>query len=409
MRLVRYGILSGHVFDQQGRPVPGRISAPGGRTIGGTRIIVLARSESGTGFRIAREVSPEEEGQFRVYDLPPGQYMLGLWYDNLKEGSGATLYPDNAHPRTFAIAGGEEFRDLDFSVTPQSVYEVSGKVQLPKAKTRFALALGLPEQPLLPIAQTLTEDDGAFRFARVPPGNYDLFVAGPDQGYGAHESLLGPEPFYARTRVGVSSNVTGLDIAVAPGKSLTVMLGAKGLDKPPAGCPQSATVGVELLEPWGIFPPNVQGVQLAFGKEQAIQKLTPGRVRVTATGLGANCFPGAPQIVDLSGDAPPTVTLEMASAAFIRGTLRGAEGQASQYTVVLLDSDSGASSEARLATPDAQGRFAFDGLRPGRYRIAAQPAGPAARWVADVSKMTELQLAGGAPTELDLPAKGAAR
>src|SRR5262249_24804294 len=60
MRLVRYGVLSGRVLNQQGQAVPGRIHGPSGRTLGGARVVVLVKSESG-GFRIAREREPDED------------------------------------------------------------------------------------------------------------------------------------------------------------------------------------------------------------------------------------------------------------------------------------------------------------------------------------------------------------
>jgi hypothetical protein len=63
-----------------------------------------------------------------------------------------------------------------------------------------------------------------------------------------------------------------------------------------------------------------------------------------------------------------------------------------------------------VAFPDAQARFAFEGLRPGKYRLAAQPATAArARWVADLEKMTEIEVLGGALTNIDLAAKRSER
>jgi len=72
--------------------------------------------------------------------------------------------------------------------------------------------------------------------------------------------------------------------------------------------------------------------------------------------------------------------------------------------VVLLNSES-TDSAAQLAFPDAYGKFNFGGLRPGRYRIAAHPSAEAkSRWVADVSRMIEIDVPGGSPTDLELPA-----
>ena len=60
----------------------------------------------------------------------------------------------------------------------------------------------------------------------------------------------------------------------------------------------------------------------------------------------------------------------------------------------------------QVVFPAGDGRFAFGGLRPGRYRVVAQPAGETsrARWVTDPARMIEMQIPAGAPTEMELPA-----
>jgi hypothetical protein len=399
VRLVRYAIFSGQVIDSQGRPALGRISAPGGRTIGGARITILAKTDAG--FRKVREVALGEEGTYRIHDLPPGEYTVALWYDGLKDGSGVMMIPDPARPRIFTVAGGEEFRDIDFQLVARPAFQVTGTVQLPKPKTRIALALGLPEQPLLPIAQFVTNgQDGAFKFERVPAGTYDLFVAGPDEGYGANESVLGPEPLFARTRIHVTgADVTGLDLSVAPGRTLAVKLAG---DRP-QGCPASVPVTAELLEPWGVRPSRP--TQVSFGKEDLLRHLTPGRVRLNAGDLGPNCFQPEAAIIDLSSESGPAA-VRLAAAGSIRGVLRAGAAKPAAFTVVLLENDSSTNAQARLAEPDADGKFAFDSLPPGRYRIAARPrtAEAKSRWVADISRMIEIQIPGGVPTDIELPA-----
>jgi beta-lactamase regulating signal transducer with metallopeptidase domain len=401
VRLVRYAVISGQVTDQQGKPVPGTIHAPYGRTIGGARVAVLAKTEAGEEARVVRELPLEEGGKYRVYDLPPGQYVVGLWYDGLKEGAGVQLYPDNAHPRAFTVGGGEEYPNIDFLVLPQGSNRVSGKVEVRKKGEVYSVALGLPEQPVLPIAQTLTKDDGSFEFDRVPTGAYDLFVGGPDHGYGMRMSLLGPDPVFARQKVAVSGNVENLTIALSPGRSVAVTLRGHGSDAPPPGCPQSVSVYAASLEPWALLFQN--NTMVAAGKETTVKNLAPGRFRLSAGSLGGGCYQANDAIADLSGETPAPVAIELAAAGQIHGTLAGA-ARPSGFAVVLLESGGVFGSETRLAFPDAQGRFAFESLHPGRYRIAAEPAAePKARWVADVARMTELEVTGGSATEVELP------
>lgn len=397
LRLVRYGVISGQVLDQQGQPEPGIIRAPYGRTIGGTRIAILTQNPSGE-FQRSQEATLEEDGKYRVYDLRPGQYAVAVAYDGLKDGSGFQMYPDNAHPRMFAVTGGEEYNDVNFTIVPRAVFDVSGKVELPAGQKQYALSLALPEQPLFPIAQTWTEDSGsgAFRFTKVPAGNYELFVGGPANGYGAHDTVLGQNPRFARLNVNVGQNVEGLDIAVSPGRKMKVTLRGHASDTLPEQCAKSTGVLLEFLEPWGLLLMN--RAQVTSGKEETIGDLAPARYRVTAFGLGKGCYQVNDGLVDLTSGDTGSVALEVAPAGRLEGTLPGAN-----LAVVLL---SAAGGQTQVAFPDADGHFAFDDLAPGKYRVGARPASAAkTRWVADVSKMTEVEIAGGGTVHVGLGVK----
>jgi hypothetical protein len=74
--------------------------------------------------------------------------------------------------------------------------------------------------------------------------------------------------------------------------------------------------------------------------------------------------------------------------------------------VALLAADPMSGERAVLAaTPDPQGRFSFEGLRPGRYYVSAQPSTASrSRWIADPARMTQIEIHGGSRTDLQLPA-----
>jgi len=148
-----------------------------------------------------------------------------------------------------------------------------------------------------------------------------------------------------------------------------------------------------------MFAPNAQ---VAFGKEQTIRNLAPGRFRVTTNGLGSGCYQVSQPVVDLRGDVVKPVAVELAAAASIRGLLKSTSAPATDFAVMLLDAGSTDGAQAQLAFPSQDGRFAFEGLRPGRYRMAARRAG------ADVSHTVEVDVPSGAPTivELSADAKG---
>jgi beta-lactamase regulating signal transducer with metallopeptidase domain len=408
VRLVRYAAISGEVRNAQGQPLAGRILSPGGRTTGSARVCLLRKSPDDGQLLLVDDETPAAEGRYRIQNVPPGEYAIALYYNGLPDGSGIQFYPDTAHPRFLTVAGGEEYRDVNFTVAGGSSYRVSGKVALPKPSDEFTLALGLPEQPMLPFAKALTEKGGVFHFEKVPPGSYDLFVAGPTEGYGAYDSMVKAEALYGRMRVQVGAqDVDGLEIAVAPGPSLPVILRGQGNGPVPEGCSPTARVTAEPLEPWGVMMTH-NSTQATVGKEATVPNLPPGRFRVNASNLGANCYQVERPVADLSGGNPGPVAVELAAAGSIRGSLRPVPERAAGYLVVLLESTG--SETARLAHVDSQGHFLINGLRPGRYRISAQSPqdAPKARWVGDVTRMIEIEIRGGSPTDLELPvvAKG---
>jgi len=422
LRLVRYGAIDGQATDGEGRPLPGRIGvdaqgrpmppdilAPNIRTAGSARVAVLVRAPAAGGLRVVRDMALEDNGRYRFHDLPPGEYAVGLWYSGLDVGSGVQLFPDSANPRFFTVQGGEDYSDVDFQVSSQPAYSVSGRIELPAGKAQFQLSLGLPEQPLLPVGQAVSEPDGSFRFAKVPAGTYTLFAAGPVGGGSAFLSLLGEgQRWFGRLHIQVGAqDLTGVAVPLATERSVNVVLrGPAGSAQPPEGCPKSAAVSATPAEPWSVMLTGRSPV--VFGKEQAVGKLPPGKVNLVATDLGAACYQAKPAMADLSAETPAPVAIELASAGSIRGTLKSAAAPVADLAVVLLAAGNAEDTQPRLAYPDEQGHFAFTALPPGHYRLAAHPRtnGARERWVALGAHALEIDVAGGAPSTVELTAEG---
>jgi hypothetical protein len=142
-------------------------------------------------------------------------------------------------------------------------------------------------------------------------------------------------------------------------------------------------------------------VEANFVKPQAVNDLAPIRYQVAVGRLGETCYSSG-QLLDLTSGVDDPVVITVTPAATVRGRVAGPGGD---FLIVLVASEPADSAEAVLAAyPDTQRRFSFTGLRPGRYRIGVFPAAEAskARWVADMARMTELDLDGGV-TEIDVP------
>jgi hypothetical protein len=196
-------------------------------------------------------------------------------------------------------------------------------------------------------------------------------------------------------------NVEGLTVATVKGRSVSFTLRAAGSNGPPAGCPSSAQLTLVSLEALGTS--ERRSVEVSFGKEATLDDVSPGRYRVVVANLGDACFSASAAAVDLTeGPATSKVAVEITPAGSIRGTLRAGSLKAADFAIVLLASD--ALDAAQVAYPDAESHFTFSGLRPGRYRIAAQRIGdtPQARWIPDLWRMSEIEVPGGSPTDVEL-------
>jgi hypothetical protein len=410
LRLVRYGVIKGQVVDPQGQPIVGAyvFALPKPRYGGPLRPLA---STSVTG-----QARVDMRGRYRLYNLRPGEYAVAVAFGASTMavgstgnavmvpgvGSGVQFYPNNAQPRFLAISGSEENQSIDFILVPPATTSVSGRVEQASANTAFWLALTPVDQPALAANVTQAAPDGSFYFEGIPSGSYYLFAAGPAAGRGAHGAILGPEPLFGRTLLEVGGQrIDGISLAVEGGRSVGFVLRALRDGQKDTACPQTARVQLTSLEDWGVMFEYRAEVS---AKAVRIDHLSPGRYQIDVSNLGDHCYAAAGQVLDLTHevDSKPVEVL-ITPAGEIRGQLTGAP-QPTLYSVVLLCSEPDQDDAVQIAFPDDEARFAFAGLRPGQYRIGAQPVVQgSARWVPGLARMVQIRVPGGTPTEVVLP------
>jgi len=404
IRLVRCGVISGRVVDAAGAPIRG------------VAVYALPKTSAGVplqpGNNPIRGHSAEanESGQYRLHNLPPGEYAVAAAYGASSFsfgrtgggasrpglGSGVQVYPTTARPNFFAVTGGEDYRNIDFTITPGTLAKVSGKLDRPDPKSSYWLALSPADQPSLAAAVTATKDDGSFQFEGIGPGNYQLTASGPVRGYGG-VAILGPEPFFGRTQVSVGSgDIENLAIPLQKGRTLTFTLAPTPKPDP---CPASGQLTLTPIEDWAAR--LTRTAELNFAQPQTITHIAPARYQLTLARLGDSCYQPEATTLDLTTAAPDQpIAIRVAPAGLIRGKLTGATAPTS-FAVALLSADTLNNPQPmQLVFPDATGHFSFAALRPGRYRIGVQRAAGATR--ADIANLTEVQVAAGAPTALEL-------
>jgi hypothetical protein len=409
IRLVRCGVITGHVLDASGAPLEGAmVSALWKPAHGATGLPIENRT---TGNLAATDSS----GEYRLYNLAPGQYNAVLSYGastfavgatghpltRAGLGSGFLYYPDNSRPQSFTIAGGEEIRGVDFNVLPTPLASVSGKIQAPEPdRGSYWLALAPADQPGIAVAVSIAEPDGSFRFDGVPVGTYHLFASGPSTVRGGLGAVLPEHPYFARTELPLGAQgAEGITLDMQRGRSASFVLRAAG-GSIPKGCAPKVQLQLLALEDWAAM--LTRDITLDFTRPVVVENLAPAHYHIPVTRLGEGCYSAADTAVDLTdASASGPVVVNVVAAGSIHCQILGAV-RAADLVIVLQDFRAGRDEQPfRVAYPDEKASFIFNDLPPGRYRIAARPAA-SAHWVADAGSTVETDVAGGAPTQIEL-------
>jgi hypothetical protein len=411
IRLVRCGVITGRVLDASGAPVGGAMVSALLKPTGGVARLPIDNRTTGT------LAVTDSNGEYRLYNLAPGQYNAVLSYGastfavgstgnsvtRAGLGSGFLFYPDNSRPQWFTIAGGEEIRGVDFNVLPTPLASVSGKLHLPESERgAYWLALALADQPGIAVAVSITESDGTFRLDGVPVGSYHLFASGPSTFRGSLGAGLPDQPYFARTDLQLGAeSAEGITLDMQRGRSASFVLRAAA-GTIPKGCSPKVHLQLQALEDWGAM--LARDITLDFARPVVVENLAPARYHIPVTRLGEGCYSAADTTLDLTGSSPSVpLEINVVPAGSIVGQLAGA-ARAADFVIVLLDSRAGRDEQPfRVAYPDEKAGFVFDGLQPGRYRIAVRPVA-AEHWVAEASAMVETDVAGGVPTRVELRA-----
>ncbi|HEY1342970.1 MAG TPA: hypothetical protein VGF59_35955, partial [Bryobacteraceae bacterium] len=409
--LVKCAVITGQVLDQHGQPVHATVFAMMKSAADG-----VARPFPG--YAPGTYSQADGSGRYRLFNLAPGEYSVAVSYGASTRavgssgsaavtpgvGSGAQFYPTNARPRFFTVAGGEDYSNIDFTLAAPALYTVTGKVEAPAPigeflkSNRFWVALSAPDQPALAVAVAQTEPDGSFKLEGVQPGSYQVYASGPSNARSGLGGVLTGESYFGAAPVAVGpENVEGVAIAVQKGLSAAFALRSKA-QHPESFCAPTAKLALASLEDRAVQLDRSADISLA--KEATLDQLAPARYQVSVTGLGPTCYQAGPVVADLSKGAAGPIEVPVAAAGAIHGRLTGARAPA-DFVVALIPAGE---SVVHIALPDANARFTFDSLRPGRYYIAAQPVvAPRVRSAPDLKRMIEIEIPGGSPTDLELP------
>jgi protocatechuate 3,4-dioxygenase beta subunit len=205
------GVISGQILNEDGEPMP-NVSVAAmryGYTIMGRHLAQAANASS------------DDQGQFRLFGLQPGSYLVlanpgGGFEDSamvVAEASSssassksnakvytATYYPNEIsaeHATPILLKPGEEVR-ANFNLTRVPAHSLTGKVAglaTPKSpdpkstdkdspETQFSLVTAMRDGSPMPAGMAMIGKDSSFKFRSLPPGKYTLIAmqAGTETG-----------------------------------------------------------------------------------------------------------------------------------------------------------------------------------------------------------------------------------
>jgi hypothetical protein len=245
---------------------------------------------------------------------------------------------------------------------------VSGAVIMTPAS---GAAMGTPaDMTILP--------DGTFVFRNVPPGQYEIRARG--------EIAAGGTMHFATFRVVVErTDVTGIQMPLAPGSTVSGTLVLDGVHSPKAGIPQGIRVRAPLIDGNG-YGDALTGDVLRGGA-YSIRGVAAGSHFITVEGLP---YPWVLESVTARGQDITDVGLEAEAgrryenvrititdtATEVSGVVRDASGRSVPGALVFIIPLSQqfwhrASRRFGLLRTDDHGGFSIRGLPEGEYRAAA--------------------------------------
>ena len=382
--LGRAGVITGHVFNADGEPVPNAM----------LNAIRQVYREGKREFESSAWDRSNDLGEYRILGLAPGRYYVSAeeqtWNrvvgdkefnavekDIEEKGYAKTYFPatfDLGRASTVAVKEGEEIPAVDILMKEVVVHRVRGKVTNLLSKTRGAqnvqvivLRRGSEAEWSVVVATNIAKADGTFEIPAIPPGEYSLLAYSFDEGkvHSTQEDL----------DVG-NADIEGLALTIAPGVTIPGRVTWEG--KPSLG---KAGLTVEISLPEPAFASGLTA-EVDANNQFTLREVPEGEFRLAVAGVSKDCYVkevrfGDAVLGDVSfrvvkGSALPLEIALSSLGARVQGTVTNEESLpvAGVWAVAVPEETKGKQHRLfKSATTDQYGHFELDGLAPGKYRL----------------------------------------
>lgn len=385
MMLPRTGAIEGRLLDEFGDPAPGM-------TVQATRVQFAAGKHRLMPVATTQNVPTDDLGQFRLFNLPPGDYYLVALSGPFAGPDGAagfalTYFPGTAVPmeaQAVTVDVGQDVTGVTMQMTPAPTSTISGVTTDEQGRPIQATVMLVPtsggDVRAAIMARGVTDPGGRFVFRNVASGTYAI------QGFGRPEGggNLARAPFGA-LQVTVEGDLANLAVKVTPGATLRGRIVFEG----PAPLPVPDRVRVIpspvnfATGPVGGGPPDtVTNTDWTF----ETKNMTGTRV-ISATAGAAGwrvkrVTRGGKDITDQpvnfgEGDVNDVEITMTSVHATVTGTVTDAGQPVTECLVVIFADDPAKwTFPSRFLTavrPNAQGVFTASGLPSADYLAIAVP------------------------------------
>ncbi len=374
LKLAPFGVVYGTIRDTDGEPM---VAA---------EVALFRQSFTDTGhreFRAFAELVTDDQGQYRAGDLEPGKYYVKASARSLSEYGFEmpvdhspkpaaappvllpTFYPGVADPaaaRPVEVGTGARVSGVDITLVRSRVFRVTVQASTPGVTLQDAWLFNASrlERFGLQMRTEIRNQAGEFVFNGVPPGSYTLEVR-------THE---GPR---ARMPLIVAGDLSGVRLVVGPPAQVTSHITVEANQKVDlagsrvvfdgGGDENSSDAEVHPNQPAtaGLYPGHYQ---IYFDARSLA--LTVKSIRLE----GEDLFQKGLTIADSS-----KLSLEIVAApdgGAVEGVVLGQdEKPAAGATVVLAGAVRSRYDSFHAETTDQYGRYRFENVRPGDYKLFA--------------------------------------
>jgi len=405
VRIRRGSVITGHVTDEFGDPIPNVEVTP----------IRKEYSEGQRRLSPAGRSQTNDIGEYRIFGLRPGQYYVsaraqaqsmptvtGNVFEMAGERNGfaSTFYPatpDPASARALTLGVGQAIDGIDIALQPVRLATISGialdSQGAPLSAGGVSAIVRGAGTSTLGLINGPVNKDGTFRLPNVPPGEYIVRVASPRLSSDGRPT--GPAEFAVAFVTINGEDLSGVTLIPFPAVTVTGRLvfddtAAAQSVKPSAIRLLAQPVGLdEALLGSGVNPTQTIRDDFAFEF-----KTRPGRIGVRPVVPSGPSGTSGWQLkairvggvdvtdagIDVGAEGLHDVEIEMTDRMQkISGTVTDAAGAASRdYTVALFSQNRSQWTEPMgrrfaAARPSDSGGFTIMTLPPGEYFAIALP------------------------------------